>query len=35
MYAPYMVDKQVKLLLNNKLSENDTFKENSKESKYK
>ena len=35
MYPPYLVDKQVKLLLNNKLSENDTSKEKSKESKSK
>ena len=29
MYPPYLIDKQIKLLLNNKLSENDTAKENS------
>ena len=29
MYPPYSFDKQVKLFLNNKLSENDTPKENS------
>ena len=29
MYSPYLIDKQIKLFLNNKLSENDTPKENS------
>ena len=29
MYPPYLIDKQIKLFLNNKLSENDTPKENS------
>ena len=29
MYHPYLVDKQIKLFLNNKLPENDTPKENS------
>ena len=29
MYPPYSFDKQIKLFLNNKLSENDTPKENS------
>ena len=29
MYPPYSFDKQIKLFLNNKLSENDTSKENS------
>ena len=29
MYRPYLIDKQIKLFLNNKLSKNDTPKENS------
>ena len=29
MYPPYLIDKQIKLFLNNKLSEKDTPKENS------
>ena len=29
MYPSYLIDKQIKLFLNNKLSENDTPKENS------
>ena len=29
VYPPYLIDKQIKLFLNNKLSENDTPKENS------
>ena len=29
MYPPYLIDKQIKLFLNNKLSENDPLKENS------
>ena len=29
MYPPYLIDKQIKLFLNNTLSENDTPKENS------
>ena len=29
MHPPYLVDKQIKLFPNNKLSENDTRKENS------
>ena len=28
MYSPYLIDKQIKSFLNNKLSENDTSKEN-------
>ena len=30
MYPPYLIDKQIQLCLNHKLSENDTPKENSK-----
>ena len=29
MYPPFLIDKQIKLFLNNKLSKNDTPKENS------
>ena len=29
MYPPYLIDKQIKLFLNNKLSENETPQENS------
>ena len=33
MYPPYLIDKQIKLFLNNKLSENDAPKENSNKKK--